>query len=308
MPPTRSSTRPRWTRVDRADPAGAIVRPRLGATAWSTRRIGNVSIGGATWRLHAVRAGLVDDWHIFLHPILVGGGTAVFPDDVRVDLELVDERRFAGGVVYLHHRSLGRGAELHLTGLEHSANFSASNAMNRPSASAHRRSPAWSVARAQILRPSTSVEPALHHEGNPQRRGRAVVDAQVGGHAGHARQGLRGAQALVERGGHVPAVDTSGRALVRHAERDLGDRPVRFGAQLDGRRQRVGQADERAVVEHGEAFGSSPATGRPLAKPSYSRSRVREVRRRTLDGRSPRAGRWPRRAPQRSRWSTPGRR
>ena len=65
----------------------------------------NVSIGGANLAAHAVRAGLVDDWHIFLHPILVGGGTSVFPDDVRVDLELVDERRFAGGVVYLHHRS-----------------------------------------------------------------------------------------------------------------------------------------------------------------------------------------------------------
>jgi dihydrofolate reductase len=64
----------------------------------------NISVGGPELAGHAIRAGLVDEYHLFLTPILVGGGTAALPDDVRVGLELVEERRFASGVVYLHYR------------------------------------------------------------------------------------------------------------------------------------------------------------------------------------------------------------
>jgi dihydrofolate reductase len=64
----------------------------------------DVSIGGPGLAAHALRAGLVDDVHQFLHPIVVGGGTPVFPHGVRQALELVAERRFGSGVVHLHHR------------------------------------------------------------------------------------------------------------------------------------------------------------------------------------------------------------
>jgi dihydrofolate reductase len=65
----------------------------------------DVSIGGATLAAEAIRAGIVDEWHQFLSPVIVGGGTHWLPRDVRVDLELVGERRYAGGVVQLHYRS-----------------------------------------------------------------------------------------------------------------------------------------------------------------------------------------------------------
>ena len=56
------------------------------------------------WPAQALRAGLVDELHLFLSPVVVGGGTPALPDGVRLDLELLDERRFGNGVVHLHHR------------------------------------------------------------------------------------------------------------------------------------------------------------------------------------------------------------
>src|ERR687888_357719 len=52
----------------------------------------------------ALAAGLVDECHLFLTPIIVGGGTAALPEGVRVALELLGERRFGNGVVQLHYR------------------------------------------------------------------------------------------------------------------------------------------------------------------------------------------------------------
>ena len=53
---------------------------------------------------HAVRAGLVDEYHLFLTPIILGGGKPSLPRGVRVKLELLNERRFENGMVYLHYR------------------------------------------------------------------------------------------------------------------------------------------------------------------------------------------------------------
>jgi dihydrofolate reductase len=64
----------------------------------------DVSVGGATLAACALRAGIVDELHQFLHPVVVGGGTPYLPEGVRLDLELLDERRFDSGVVHLHHR------------------------------------------------------------------------------------------------------------------------------------------------------------------------------------------------------------
>ncbi|MEO5710698.1 MAG: dihydrofolate reductase family protein [Nocardioidaceae bacterium] len=65
---------------------------------------GDVSIGGPTIAAHAFRAGIVDEVHLFVSPVVVGGGTRALPDDVRLDLDLVGERRFANGVVQLGYR------------------------------------------------------------------------------------------------------------------------------------------------------------------------------------------------------------
>lgn len=60
-------------------------------------------IGGAELAAQALRAGLVDEVHQLLSPVVVGGGTRFLPDQLRLVLELLDERRFANGVVYLRY-------------------------------------------------------------------------------------------------------------------------------------------------------------------------------------------------------------
>ncbi|MFN8040842.1 MAG: dihydrofolate reductase family protein [Acidimicrobiales bacterium] len=66
---------------------------------------GQIAIGGATLAAEAIRAGLVDEYRIRIHPVLVGGGRPYFPPvDHQVDLELVETRTFPGGVVLLRHR------------------------------------------------------------------------------------------------------------------------------------------------------------------------------------------------------------
>jgi dihydrofolate reductase len=70
---------------------------------------GDVTIGGSELAAHAIRAGLVDELRLFVSPVVVGGGTPALPDRVRWELELVDQRRFGNGVVYLRYRSTGSG-------------------------------------------------------------------------------------------------------------------------------------------------------------------------------------------------------
>ena len=65
----------------------------------------DISIGGATLAGEAIRAGLVDALHLIVNPIVVGGGLPSLPDGVRWELDLLDERRFANGVVYLRYRT-----------------------------------------------------------------------------------------------------------------------------------------------------------------------------------------------------------
>ena len=64
----------------------------------------DLGVGGAGLAGHAIRAGLVDEFQLFVTPIVVGGGTPWLPGGIRVPLELLAERRFASGVVYLHYR------------------------------------------------------------------------------------------------------------------------------------------------------------------------------------------------------------
>jgi dihydrofolate reductase len=64
----------------------------------------DISVGGPALAAQAIEAGLVDELHLFLTPIVVGGGKRSLPHDVRLKLDLMDERRFGNGVVHLHYR------------------------------------------------------------------------------------------------------------------------------------------------------------------------------------------------------------
>jgi dihydrofolate reductase len=66
---------------------------------------GDLTVGGANLAAHAFKGGLVDESHLFICPVLVGGGKPALPRDMRAELELVDERRFTKGVVYLRYRT-----------------------------------------------------------------------------------------------------------------------------------------------------------------------------------------------------------
>src|SRR4051794_628053 len=85
------------TRIERVFDPDAI----RGLKAESERDLG---IGGPDLASQAFAAGLVDECHLYLHPILVGAGKPALPDGVRLELELVDVHRFGDGVVHLRHR------------------------------------------------------------------------------------------------------------------------------------------------------------------------------------------------------------
>jgi len=85
------------TRIEREfDPAAIRALKRSSAR--------DITVGGAQLGGEAMAAGLVDECHLFLGPVIVGGGKRALPDDVRVQLELLDSRRFDSGVVHLHYR------------------------------------------------------------------------------------------------------------------------------------------------------------------------------------------------------------
>jgi dihydrofolate reductase len=63
------------------------------------------TVGGPALGAHAIRAGLVDEYHLFVWPVVVGGGKHFFPNRARLQLELLDERRFGNGAVYVRYRT-----------------------------------------------------------------------------------------------------------------------------------------------------------------------------------------------------------
>jgi len=63
----------------------------------------DILIGGPELAAHAFRAGLIDECQLFITPIIVGGGKPAIPDNIRLELELVEERRFGNGVVFLRY-------------------------------------------------------------------------------------------------------------------------------------------------------------------------------------------------------------
>ena len=85
------------TRIEREFEPEAIKHLKTTATR-------DASVGGPTLAAQALKLGLVDECHLFLSPVVVGGGNPALPENVRLGLELLDERRFANGVVHLHYR------------------------------------------------------------------------------------------------------------------------------------------------------------------------------------------------------------
>jgi dihydrofolate reductase len=64
----------------------------------------DLTVGGPNLAAHAFRAGLVDECQLFICPLFVGAGKSSLPRDTRADLELLDERRFGNGVVFVRYR------------------------------------------------------------------------------------------------------------------------------------------------------------------------------------------------------------
>jgi dihydrofolate reductase len=87
------------TRIERDFEPEAVQRLKAEAD-------GDLIVGGAALGAEAFRAGLVDEVHLYVIPILVGGGKRALPDGIRQNLELVDERRFDPGTVFLRYRTV----------------------------------------------------------------------------------------------------------------------------------------------------------------------------------------------------------
>lgn len=85
------------TRIERDFDPGSVRQMKAAADR-------DLSVGGAELAGHALRAGLVDECHLVIVPVLVGGGTRALADGVRQGLELLGERRFGNGMVHLDYR------------------------------------------------------------------------------------------------------------------------------------------------------------------------------------------------------------
>lgn len=95
---TRETVASARTRIEQHFDPGAVRQMKARAGR-------DITVGGPNLAAHAIKAGLVDECRLFVVPIVVGGGTRSLPNNVRVPFELLDERRFRNGVVYLHYRT-----------------------------------------------------------------------------------------------------------------------------------------------------------------------------------------------------------
>ena len=93
---TLESVNTERTRLERTFDPEAIRTLKAGSSM-------DISVGGANLAAHALRAGLVDEIHMFLSPIVVGGGKAMLPPNYATRLELLGQRAFGNGVVHLHY-------------------------------------------------------------------------------------------------------------------------------------------------------------------------------------------------------------
>jgi dihydrofolate reductase len=85
------------TRIERDFDPEAIRKLKASA-------VRDMTVAGSELAAQALKAGLVDECHLFITPFVVGGGKPSLPQDLRLKLELLDERRFGNGTVHLHYR------------------------------------------------------------------------------------------------------------------------------------------------------------------------------------------------------------
>jgi dihydrofolate reductase len=93
---TLAAASTRKTRIERNFDPEAIKQLKMAS-------VHDILIGGPDLAAHAFRAGLIDECHLFLTPIMVGGGKKSLPDHVRLALNLLEERRFGNGMVHLRY-------------------------------------------------------------------------------------------------------------------------------------------------------------------------------------------------------------
>ncbi|MGH8775429.1 MAG: dihydrofolate reductase family protein [Jiangellaceae bacterium] len=86
------------TRLERSFDAGEVRRMKVSADR-------DLTVGGPGLASHALAAGLVDECHVYVVPVVVGGGIRFLPPGLRLDLQLLDERRFGSGVILLRYRT-----------------------------------------------------------------------------------------------------------------------------------------------------------------------------------------------------------
>lgn len=86
------------TRIERTFDADEVRRLKASSDQ-------DLTVDGPTLAAQAIRAGLVDEYHLFITTSVVGGGKRFFPDDVRLDLDLVEQRSFASGLIYARYRT-----------------------------------------------------------------------------------------------------------------------------------------------------------------------------------------------------------
>ena len=87
------------TRIEREFDPEAVRRTKMLAGR-------DLTVAGPSLAAHAIKAGLVDEYHLIISPILVGGGKPSQPNHVRLSLDLLSERRFGNGVVHLRYRPM----------------------------------------------------------------------------------------------------------------------------------------------------------------------------------------------------------
>jgi dihydrofolate reductase len=92
------------TRLSRGDPVEDV-------RALKEQEGGPIGVGGATLAATLTQHGLVDEYRLFVSPVVLGGGRPFFAGETRLDLELVETRTFNRGVVYLRYRTVRDGAE-----------------------------------------------------------------------------------------------------------------------------------------------------------------------------------------------------
>jgi len=99
---TLEAARSARTRIERDFDPESVRRMKAAASR-------DISVGGPHLAAEALRAGLVDELHLLVAPVVIGGGNKSLPDGVRIKLDLIDQRAFGSGVVHLHYRTTTRG-------------------------------------------------------------------------------------------------------------------------------------------------------------------------------------------------------